>query len=64
MLNRGFILYRNKEVKNSRVRFRGKFGRVVIRRKGFVCDVKEKIDGYGGEFMGVKMSVVKFRKFM
>ena len=62
MKNKGLTRKRKKEVRNSRVKYRNKFDKAVMRRKGQVQDTIREgpSDGnYGGEESGVRTHVKK-----
>ena len=63
MKNKGLIRKRKKEVRNSRVKYRNKFEKAVMRRKGQVQDTIREgpSDGvnYAGEESGVRTHVKK-----
>jgi len=63
MKNKGLTRKRKKEVRNSRVKYRNKFEKAVMRRKGQVQDTIREgpSDGvnYGGEESGVRTHVKK-----
>lgn len=61
--NKGLTPHRKKEVRNPRVKHRGKFRKALIRRKGAVRTVRKEVKRYGGEISGIKSSVTKSVKF-
>lgn len=61
--NKGLTPHRKKEVRNPRVKHRGKFRKALIRRKGAVRTVRKEVQRYGGEISGIKSSVTKSVKF-
>lgn len=61
--NKGLTPHRKKEVRNPRVKHRGKYRKALIRRKGAVRSVRKEVKRYGGEVSGIKASVTKSVKF-
>jgi U3 small nucleolar RNA-associated protein 3 len=60
MKNKGLTRIRKKEVRNARVKYRNKFEKAVMRRKGQVRDaVKEAPTDYAGEESGLRTHVKK-----
>ncbi|XP_017009255.2 something about silencing protein 10 [Drosophila takahashii] len=61
--NKGLTPHRKKELRNPRVKHRGKYRKALIRRKGAVRTVRKELQRYGGEMSGIKASVTKSVKF-
>ncbi|KAH8368129.1 hypothetical protein KR084_007488 [Drosophila pseudotakahashii] len=61
--NKGLTPHRKKELRNPRVKHRGKYRKALIRRKGAVRTVRKEMQRYGGEMSGIKASVTKSVKF-
>ncbi|XP_017065977.1 something about silencing protein 10 [Drosophila eugracilis] len=61
--NKGLTPHRKKELRNPRVKHRGKYRKALIRRKGAVRTVRKELHRYGGEMSGIKASVTKSIKF-
>ncbi|XP_016983420.1 something about silencing protein 10 [Drosophila rhopaloa] len=61
--NKGLTPHRKKELRNPRVKHRGKYRKALIRRKGAVRTVRKELHRYGGEMSGIKSSVTKSVKF-
>ncbi|KAI8035415.1 something about silencing protein 10 [Drosophila gunungcola] len=61
--NKGLTPHRKKELRNPRVKHRGKYRKALIRRKGAVRTVRKELSRYGGEMSGIKASVTKSVKF-
>ncbi|KAH8236164.1 hypothetical protein KR026_000192 [Drosophila bipectinata] len=61
--NKGLTPHRKKELRNPRVKHRGKYRKALIRRKGAVRTVRKEVQRYGGEMSGIKASVTKSVKF-
>ncbi|XP_017022661.1 something about silencing protein 10 [Drosophila kikkawai] len=61
--NKGLTPHRKKELRNPRVKHRGKYRKALIRRKGAVRSVRKETKRYGGEMSGIKASVSKSVKF-
>ncbi|XP_055843531.1 something about silencing protein 10 [Episyrphus balteatus] len=57
--NKGLMPHRKKELRNPRVKHRGKFRKALIRRKGAVRTVRKEIQRYGGEVSGIKATTKK-----
>ncbi|SPP89279.1 something about silencing protein 10 [Drosophila guanche] len=61
--NKGLTPHRKKELRNPRVKHRGKYRKALIRRKGAVRAVRKETQRYGGEMSGIKATVTKSVKF-
>ncbi|KAH8387347.1 hypothetical protein KR093_006498 [Drosophila rubida] len=61
--NKGLTPHRKKELRNPRVKHRGKYRKALIRRKGAVRTVRTEVKRYGGEISGIKAGVTKSVKF-
>ncbi|XP_017134971.1 something about silencing protein 10 [Drosophila miranda] len=61
--NKGLTPHRKKELRNPRVKHRGKYRKALIRRKGAVRSVRKETQRYGGEMSGIKATVTKSVKF-
>ncbi|XP_002036930.2 something about silencing protein 10 [Drosophila sechellia] len=61
--NKGLTPHRKKELRNPRVKHRGKYRKALIRRKGAVRTVRKELQRYGGEMSGIKAGVTKSVKF-
>ncbi|XP_039496675.1 something about silencing protein 10 [Drosophila santomea] len=61
--NKGLTPHRKKELRNPRVKHRGKYRKALIRRKGAVRTVRKELQRYGGEMSGIKATVTKSVKF-
>ncbi|KAM8718366.1 hypothetical protein ACLKA7_000179 [Drosophila subpalustris] len=61
--NKGLTPHRKKELRNPRVKHRGKYRKALIRRKGAVRSVRKETKRYGGEVSGIKATVTKSVKF-
>lgn len=61
--NKGLTPHRKKELRNPRVKHRGKYRKALIRRKGAVRTVRKETKRYGGEMSGIKATVSKSVKF-
>ncbi|ALC48360.1 Sas10 [Drosophila busckii] len=61
--NKGLTPHRKKELRNPRVKHRGKYRKALIRRKGAVRNVRTEGKRYGGEVSGIKSTVTKSVKF-
>ncbi|XP_023162075.2 something about silencing protein 10 [Drosophila hydei] len=61
--NKGLTPARKKELRNPRVKHRGKYRKALIRRKGAVRTVRKETKRYGGEISGIKATVTKSVKF-
>ncbi|XP_001992164.3 something about silencing protein 10 [Drosophila grimshawi] len=61
--NKGLTPHRKKELRNPRVKHRGKYRKALIRRKGAVRSVRKEVKRYGGEISGIKSTVTKSVKF-
>ncbi|XP_030568652.1 something about silencing protein 10 [Drosophila novamexicana] len=61
--NKGLTPHRKKELRNPRVKHRGKYRKALIRRKGAVRSVRTEVKRYGGEASGIKATVTKSVKF-
>ncbi|XP_060661429.1 something about silencing protein 10 [Drosophila nasuta] len=61
--NKGLTPHRKKELRNPRVKHRGKYRKALIRRKGAVRSVRTEVKRYGGEVSGIKAGVTKSVKF-
>ncbi|TDG43259.1 hypothetical protein AWZ03_010316 [Drosophila navojoa] len=61
--NKGLTPARKKELRNPRVKHRGKYRKALIRRKGAVRSVRKETKRYGGEISGIKATVTKSIKF-
>ncbi|KAH8244875.1 hypothetical protein KR032_001769 [Drosophila birchii] len=61
--NKGLTPHRKKELRNPRVKHRGKYRKALIRRRGAVRTVRKEIKRYGGEMSGIKATVSKSVKF-
>ncbi|XP_030378771.1 something about silencing protein 10 [Scaptodrosophila lebanonensis] len=61
--NKGLTPHRKKELRNPRVKHRGKYRKAIIRRKGAVRAVRKETKRYGGEISGIKATVTKSIKF-
>ncbi|XP_017051923.1 something about silencing protein 10 [Drosophila ficusphila] len=61
--NKGLTPHRKKELRNPRVKHRGKYRKALIRRKGAVRTVRKELQRYGGEMSGIKATVSKSVKF-
>ncbi|KAH8409274.1 hypothetical protein KR009_011680 [Drosophila setifemur] len=61
--NKGLTPHRKKELRNPRVKHRGKYRKALIRRKGAVRTVRKELHRYGGEMSGIKATVTKSVKF-
>lgn len=61
--NKGLTPHRKKELRNPRVKHRGKYRKALIRRKGAVRTVRKELQRYGGELSGIKAGVTKSVKF-
>ncbi|KAH8264750.1 hypothetical protein KR044_013172 [Drosophila immigrans] len=61
--NKGLTPHRKKELRNPRVKHRGKYRKALIRRKGAVRAVRTEVQRYGGEVSGIKAAVTKSVKF-
>ncbi|KAH8292712.1 hypothetical protein KR018_004160 [Drosophila ironensis] len=61
--NKGLTPHRKKELRNPRVKHRGKYRKALVRRKGAVRTVRKETKRYGGELSGIKASVTKSVKF-
>lgn len=57
--NKGLTPRRPKEQRNPRVKYRNKFRKAKIRRKGQVRLPRSEIPVYGGELTGIKVGVTK-----
>lgn len=57
--NKGLTPYRKKELRNPRVKNRGKYRKALIRRKGAHRTVRKEIKRYDGEKFGIKAGVKK-----
>lgn len=57
--NKGLTPYRKKELRNPRVKHRGKYRKALIRRKGAHRTVRKEIKRYDGEKFGIKAGVKK-----
>lgn len=57
--NKGLTPYRQKELRNPRVKHRNKFRKALIRRKGAHRTVRKEIQRYDGEKFGIKAGVKK-----
>ena len=66
MKNKGLTRKRKKEVRNSRVKYRNKFEKALVRRKGQVQDtIREgpsNAMGYAGEESGIRTHLKKSTK--
>lgn len=61
--NKGLIPKRKREQRNPRVKYRKKFEKAVIRRKGQVRAPRKELKKYGGEMTGINARTVKSIKF-
>ncbi|XP_020800704.1 something about silencing protein 10 [Drosophila serrata] len=61
--NKGLTPHRKKELRNPRVKHRGKYRKALIRRKGAVRTVRKETKRYDGEMSGIKATVSKSVKF-
>jgi len=57
--NKGLTPYRAKERRNPRVKYRMKYRKAKIRRKGQVREARTEISKYDGEFSGIKATTVR-----
>ncbi|GAB6023884.1 hypothetical protein CHUAL_008620 [Chamberlinius hualienensis] len=57
--NKGLTPYRSKERRNPRVKYRMKYRKAQIRRKGQVREVRKETQKYGGEHSGIKSTAVR-----
>lgn len=57
--NKGLTPYRKKELRNPRVKYRNRFQKALVRRKGAVRTVRKEIKRYDGEKFGIKTTVKK-----
>lgn len=60
--NKGITPYRAKERRNPRVKYRNKYRKAQIRRKGQVSEVRKEISKYSGEHTGIKINSVRSTK--
>ncbi|EDW86519.1 uncharacterized protein Dwil_GK18547 [Drosophila willistoni] len=61
--NKGLTPHRKRELRNPRVKHRGKYRKALVRRKGAVRAVRKEVQRYGGEISGIKSTVTKSVKF-
>lgn len=61
--NKGLLPKRKREQRNPRVKYRRKFEKAVIRRKGQVREPRKELKKYGGELTGINVRAVKSVKF-
>lgn len=61
--NKGLTPKRKRENRNPRVKYRRKFHKAVIRRKGQVREPRKELQKYGGEVTGINVHAVKSVKF-
>ena len=61
--NKGLIPKRKREQRNPRVKYRKKFEKAIIRRKGQVRQPRKELKKYGGEMTGINARTVKSVKF-
>uniref|UniRef100_A0A1A9WWZ2 Sas10 C-terminal domain-containing protein n=1 Tax=Glossina brevipalpis TaxID=37001 RepID=A0A1A9WWZ2_9MUSC len=61
--NKGLTPHRKKELRNPRVKHRGKYRKALIRRRGAVRTVRNESTRYSGEISGIKATVSKSIKF-
>lgn len=61
--NKGLLPKRKREQRNPRVKYRRKFEKAVIRRKGQVREPRKELKKYGGELTGINVRAIKSVKF-
>ena len=61
--NKGLTPKRKREQRNPRVKYRKKYEKAVIRRKGQVRLPRKELQKYGGEMTGINVRSVKSVKF-
>lgn len=61
--NKGLTPKRKREQRNPRVKYRKKFEKATVRRKGQVREPRKELKKYSGEFTGINMKSVKSIKF-
>ncbi|KAH9506196.1 Something about silencing protein 10 [Dermatophagoides farinae] len=61
--NKGLTPKRKREQRNPRVKYRKKYEKAVIRRKGQVRQPRKEVQKYGGEVTGINVRAVKSVKF-
>lgn len=61
--NKGLTPKRKREQRNPRVKYRRKFEKAVVRRKGQVREPRKELKKYGGEFTGINVHSVKSVRF-
>ncbi|KPM08188.1 something about silencing protein 10-like protein [Sarcoptes scabiei] len=57
--NKGLTPKRKREQRNPRVKYRKKFEKATVRRKGQVREPRKELKKYSGEFTGINMKSVK-----
>lgn len=61
--NKGLTAQKKKSVRNPRVKHRMKFKKALVKRKSQVREPRKEVSKYGGEFSGIKSSLVRSIKF-